>query len=84
MTIADADIAVAQFVAMMERVHQMILARRNPREVVTLLSEARRLLDVAEAAVRELGTGEHIRLNNVLPHLHWKLVQLEQVAKLPH
>jgi hypothetical protein len=82
MTIADADSAVTQFVVMMERVHAMIIARRNPGEVKTLLCEARRLLDRAETAVREVASREHNGLRDALPHLHWKLVQLEQVAKL--
>jgi len=78
----DADSAVTQFVALMERVQDMIIARHSPHEVIQMLGEARSLLDRAEEAVRDLRTGEHSRLRAALPHLHWKLAQLEQVAKL--
>jgi len=58
MTAGDADSAVTQFVALMDRVHDMILARRDPHEVIALLRQARPLLDRAEAAVGELRTQE--------------------------
>lgn len=82
MATADADSAVAQFLGLMDRVQAMIFARRNPIEVIPLLRDARALLERAEAAVRDPTDHERHRLLTALPHLHWKLVQLEQVAKL--
>jgi hypothetical protein len=82
MSVADADSAVAQFLVLMDRVQDMIFARRNPTEVIPLLRDARELLDRAEAAVRDLASHERHGLRTALPHLHWKLMQLEQVAKL--
>lgn len=81
MAVSDTDSAVTR-VALMGRVEDMIITRRDPREVIALLHHARQLLDRAEAAVGGPRTPEHSGFSDAVPHLHWKLVQLEQVAKL--
>jgi hypothetical protein len=81
MSIDDAGEAVTEFLLLMDRVHDMIRADHDPLAAVLLLHDARALLRGAEAALRDADSRDRIRLRGALPHLRWRLAQLEHASK---